>query len=96
MSEFEAAGAAKGAGPSEEPVGEATAGEATAGTKSGEAVDVEAVAGQAPGEPVRVSPRKRVEETIPRGLWIRLFVYFVAGHLLAGFIYLLFTLGGGQ
>ncbi|WP_233521363.1 DUF6126 family protein [Streptomyces triticagri] len=56
----------------------------------------EDTAGEVPVEPGRVSPRKRVEETIPRGLWIRLFVYFVAGHLFAAFIYLLFTLGGGQ
>lgn len=32
----------------------------------------------------------------PRGLALRLFVYVVAGHLFAGFLYLLFELGGGK
>ncbi|MCP3818281.1 DUF6126 family protein [Streptomyces sp. A3M-1-3] len=40
------------------------------------------------------SPTRRfVEDKIPRGLAIRLFVYVVAGHLFAAFVYLLFTLG---
>ncbi|MEU9011587.1 DUF6126 family protein [Streptomyces sp. NPDC048479] len=34
------------------------------------------------------------ERSFPRGLVIRLFAYLVAGHLFAGFLYLLFTLGG--
>ncbi|MER5459711.1 MULTISPECIES: DUF6126 family protein [unclassified Streptomyces] len=34
------------------------------------------------------------ERKFPRGLVIRLFAYLVAGHLFAGFLYLLFTLGG--
>jgi hypothetical protein len=34
------------------------------------------------------------ERTFPRGLVIRLFAYLVAGHLFAGFLYLLFTVGG--
>jgi hypothetical protein len=33
------------------------------------------------------------EDKFPRGLWIRLFVYVVAGHIFAGFFYLLFVLG---
>ncbi|WP_455357259.1 DUF6126 family protein [Streptomyces sp. SYSU K217416] len=38
--------------------------------------------------------RRFVEDRIPRGLAIRLFVYVVAGHLFAAFVYMLFTLGG--
>ncbi|WP_246339064.1 DUF6126 family protein [Streptomyces lunaelactis] len=34
------------------------------------------------------------EKSFPRGLVIRLFAYLVAGHLFAGFLFLLFTLGG--
>ncbi|MEU0391532.1 DUF6126 family protein [Streptomyces sp. NPDC006208] len=34
------------------------------------------------------------EERFPRGLVIRLFVYLIAGHLFAGFLYLLFLVGG--
>lgn len=30
------------------------------------------------------------EKTFPRGLVIRLFAYLVVGHVLAGFLYLLF------
>ncbi|MFJ8667326.1 DUF6126 family protein [Streptomyces sp. NPDC093600] len=30
----------------------------------------------------------------PKGLVLRLFAYLVAGHLFAGFLYLLFVLGG--
>ncbi|MBT2507986.1 hypothetical protein J7I98_19265 [Streptomyces sp. ISL-98] len=37
--------------------------------------------------------RRFIEDKIPRGLVIRLFVYVVAGHLFAAFVYLLFTLG---
>ncbi|MGX1886707.1 DUF6126 family protein [Streptomyces sp. NPDC055287] len=40
--------------------------------------------------------RRFIEDKIPRGLAIRLFVYFVAGHLFAAFVYLLFTLGGSR
>ncbi|WP_327294176.1 MULTISPECIES: DUF6126 family protein [unclassified Streptomyces] len=36
------------------------------------------------------------EKKFPRGLVIRLVAYLVAGHLFAGFVYLLFTLGGRQ
>ncbi|MFI5759227.1 DUF6126 family protein [Streptomyces sp. NPDC051569] len=41
------------------------------------------------GGPRRVNE----EKTFPRGLVIRLFAYLVAGHLFAGFLYLLFHLG---
>ncbi|WP_199826876.1 DUF6126 family protein [Streptomyces sp. WM6378] len=44
------------------------------------------------------APRKNIEETaqtkFPRGLVVRLFAYLVAGHLVAGFLYLLFEVGG--
>ncbi|MEJ8638681.1 MULTISPECIES: DUF6126 family protein [Streptomyces] len=33
------------------------------------------------------------EKSFPRGLVIRLFAYLVAGHVFAGFLYLLFTVG---
>ncbi|CAL9361336.1 DUF6126 family protein [Streptomyces sp. bgisy022] len=36
---------------------------------------------------------KNLEEKFPRALWVRLFVYVVAGHVVAGFIYVLFTVG---
>ncbi|WP_340558657.1 DUF6126 family protein [Streptomyces sp. GSL17-111] len=36
---------------------------------------------------------ERAQGKFPRGLWVRLFVYLVAGHLLSAFIYLLFVLG---
>ncbi|GAA1545978.1 MULTISPECIES: DUF6126 family protein [Streptomyces] len=44
----------------------------------------------------KLTARRFVEDRIPRGLAIRLFVYFVAGHLFAAFVYLLFTLGGSR
>ncbi|MGW1163502.1 DUF6126 family protein [Streptomyces sp. NPDC002513] len=34
-----------------------------------------------------------IEDKLPRALWIRLVVYIAVGHLLAGFIYLLFEVG---
>lgn len=44
--------------------------------------------------PDRVPDRVMDEEkTFPMGLVIRLFAYLVAGHVLAFFLYLLFTLG---
>ncbi|MGW4034293.1 DUF6126 family protein [Streptomyces sp. NPDC004838] len=33
------------------------------------------------------------EGKFPRGLVVRLFAYLIAGHLLAGFLYLLFEVG---
>lgn len=38
--------------------------------------------------------RRFVEDKIPRGLAIRVFVYVVATHFVAGFLYLLFVVGG--
>ncbi|MER7174468.1 DUF6126 family protein [Streptomyces mesophilus] len=35
-----------------------------------------------------------MEDKFPRGLVIRLFVYLIAGHFFAFFVYLLFVLGG--
>ncbi|MEB8339669.1 DUF6126 family protein [Streptomyces endophyticus] len=40
--------------------------------------------------------RRDIEDKLPRGILIRVLVYVFAGHALAGFIYLLFTLGGNQ
>jgi hypothetical protein len=34
-----------------------------------------------------------MEEKFPRALWVRLIVYLVAAHVLAGFIFLLFEVG---
>ncbi|MFJ8079525.1 DUF6126 family protein [Streptomyces sp. NPDC096205] len=34
-----------------------------------------------------------IEEKFPRTLWIRLLIYIVAGHVFAGFLYLLFEVG---
>ncbi|MGI5350778.1 DUF6126 family protein [Streptomyces sp. CA-250714] len=39
---------------------------------------------------------ERGDGRFPRGLALRLFVYVVAGHLLAGFLFLLFELGGSR
>lgn len=36
------------------------------------------------------------ENSFPRGLVIRLFAYLIAGHLFAGFLYLLFHIGAQQ
>ncbi|MFE9407923.1 DUF6126 family protein [Streptomyces sp. NPDC006704] len=48
--------------------------------------------------PLSATPRKNIEETaetkFPRGLVVRLFAYLVAGHVFAGFLYLLFAVGG--
>jgi uncharacterized protein DUF6126 len=38
-------------------------------------------------------PKRAREWTLPRGLVIRLLAYLVAGHLFAGFLYLLFQVG---
>ncbi|MFD4989143.1 DUF6126 family protein [Streptomyces sp. NPDC058374] len=47
----------------------------------------------APAEPAPARGRRDMEERLPPSLWIRLLVYVVVGHLLAGFIYLLFEVG---
>ncbi|MFF6972050.1 MULTISPECIES: DUF6126 family protein [Streptomyces] len=40
------------------------------------------------------TPRAKNEEgKFPKGIWIRLFAYLVAGHVFAGFLYLLFEVG---
>ncbi|MFE4673921.1 DUF6126 family protein [Streptomyces sp. NPDC056723] len=46
-------------------------------------------------EPQRPA-RRDIEDKLPRGIWVRLLVYVFAGHLVAGFIYLLFTLGASR
>ncbi|WP_431038224.1 DUF6126 family protein [Streptomyces sp. P6-2-1] len=45
----------------------------------------------APGENGTI--RRFVEDKIPTGLWVRVFVYVVAAHGVAAFLYLLFVLG---
>ncbi|MEV6701661.1 DUF6126 family protein [Streptomyces sp. NPDC051453] len=47
-------------------------------------------------EPQRQPARRDIEDKLPRGIWVRLLVYVFAGHLVAGFIYLLFTLGASR
>ncbi|MFJ8311615.1 MULTISPECIES: DUF6126 family protein [unclassified Streptomyces] len=50
-----------------------------------------------PAEPA-AAPGKNIEDTaetkFPRGLVVRLFAYLIAGHIFAGFLYLLFEVGG--
>lgn len=47
-----------------------------------------------------LSPRRTKKEAdtqerkMPRGVVIRLFAYLVAGHVIAGFLFLLFTVAG--
>ncbi|MFJ5087945.1 DUF6126 family protein [Streptomyces sp. NPDC088674] len=49
---------------------------------------------QAPESAPEDSPIRRfVEDKIPTGLWVRVFVYVVAAHGVAAFLYLLFVLG---
>ncbi|MFD6344199.1 DUF6126 family protein [Streptomyces roseolus] len=43
---------------------------------------------------VAVTGEERGEGKFPKGLVLRLFAYLIAGHLFAGFLYLLFMLGG--
>ncbi|WP_411072723.1 DUF6126 family protein [Streptomyces sp. cmx-4-25] len=40
-----------------------------------------------------VTGEERGEGKFPKGLVLRLFAYLVAGHLFAGFLYLLFAMG---
>ncbi|MEU0406026.1 DUF6126 family protein [Streptomyces sp. NPDC006197] len=42
---------------------------------------------------VPVTGEERGEGKFPKGLVLRLFAYLIAGHLFAGFLYLLFMLG---
>lgn len=39
---------------------------------------------------------ERGDGRFPRGLALRLFAYLVAGHFIAGFLYLLFAVGGAK
>jgi hypothetical protein len=34
-----------------------------------------------------------LEQKFPRTLWVRLLIYIAAGHVFAGFLYLLFEVG---
>jgi hypothetical protein len=34
-----------------------------------------------------------LEQKFPRSLWVRLLIYIAAGHVFAGFLYLLFEAG---
>ncbi|CAL9614365.1 DUF6126 family protein [Streptomyces sp. enrichment culture] len=34
-----------------------------------------------------------IEQRFPRTLWVRLLIYIAAGHVFAGFLYLLFEVG---
>ncbi|WP_406443576.1 DUF6126 family protein [Streptomyces sp. NBC_00631] len=34
-----------------------------------------------------------MEEKFPRALWVRLIIYIAVGHVLAAFLFLLFSLG---
>ncbi|MER7179715.1 DUF6126 family protein [Streptomyces hyaluromycini] len=34
-----------------------------------------------------------MEEKFPRALWVRLIIYIALGHVLAAFLFLLFSLG---
>ncbi|MER7048640.1 DUF6126 family protein [Streptomyces jumonjinensis] len=43
--------------------------------------------------PVPQKPGGKQEGKFPRGIWVRLFAYLVAGHVFAGFLYLLFEVG---
>ncbi|MGW1225705.1 DUF6126 family protein [Streptomyces sp. NPDC001478] len=46
-----------------------------------------------PLTPARSRSGDPQEKKMPRGLVIRLFAYLVAGHVIAGFLYLLFAVG---
>ncbi|ONK10297.1 hypothetical protein STBA_10190 [Streptomyces sp. MP131-18] len=39
------------------------------------------------------TPQRRVRDRIPRGLWVRMLIYGLVGHLFAGFLVFLFSLG---
>ncbi|WP_183091278.1 DUF6126 family protein [Streptomyces radicis] len=44
-----------------------------------------------PEPPHRPTPRRR--DRIPQGLWIRVLLHGIAGHLVAAFLIFLFSLG---
>ncbi|MDT0305884.1 DUF6126 family protein [Streptomyces sp. DSM 44917] len=59
--------------------------------------DPEAVPRSASGAaPDPVPARRRVLDRIPRGLWIRVLLYGLVGHVFAAFLILLFELGARQ
>ncbi|WP_255955821.1 DUF6126 family protein [Streptomyces odontomachi] len=41
-----------------------------------------------------IDPTHPIEDRVPRGIWVRVLIYVCAGHFLAGFLFLLFALGG--
>ncbi|MFF8958489.1 DUF6126 family protein [Streptomyces sp. NPDC014894] len=43
--------------------------------------------------PVPEKPKGKQESKFPTGMIVRLFAYLIAGHILAGFLYLLFEMG---
>ncbi|MFG2332921.1 DUF6126 family protein [Streptomyces sp. NPDC048604] len=45
---------------------------------------------------VAITGQERGGGKFPKGLVLRLFAYLVAGHLFAGFLYLLFLVGGAN
>ncbi|MEU9065139.1 DUF6126 family protein [Streptomyces sp. NPDC048430] len=47
-----------------------------------------------PLTPRRPKSEDTQERRMPRGVVIRLFAYLVAGHVIAGFLFLLFTVAG--
>ncbi|WP_199814874.1 DUF6126 family protein [Streptomyces sp. NRRL WC-3549] len=47
-----------------------------------------------PLTPYRPEKQETQERRMPRGVVIRLFAYLVAGHVIAGFLYILFTVAG--
>ncbi|MEU9592170.1 DUF6126 family protein [Streptomyces sp. NPDC048219] len=34
-----------------------------------------------------------IQDKLPRALWVRLLIYIVLGHVVAGFLFLLFEVG---
>lgn len=49
-----------------------------------------------PLSPRRSKEGDSQERRMPRGLVIRLFAYLVVGHVIAGFLYLLFAVAGAE
>ncbi|GAA3922795.1 hypothetical protein GCM10022244_35650 [Streptomyces gulbargensis] len=47
-----------------------------------------------PDKSAPVTGEERGGGKFPKGLVLRLFAYLIAGHLFAGFLYLLFLFGG--
>ncbi|GGZ34116.1 hypothetical protein GCM10010387_30430 [Streptomyces inusitatus] len=44
--------------------------------------------------PEKPKSKGKQESKFPMGMVVRLFAYLIAGHILAGFLYLLFEMGG--